>query len=145
MSTQLPKFVDVMLDLKDELKFSHEFMYEMAWYVELCRMAGFCNTNDQARFVCERYLAGKRKISLPRTQRRKNEAKNVRKMLADVPTELMIAVKAAVASPVGVQVVDGNEKAKNSLIGMVMKQYKTTPALVMQLIDAEINIMRGIK
>lgn len=140
---QPPWYSDAVFGIKDERKLSFEFMYEMAWYVGRCELAGFCKTNDQVRLIAERYIAGKRKVSPPGTQRRKNEADAVRKALANVPAELAAAVKAAVASPVGVQVVGGNDKAKNSLIGMVMKQYKTTPALVMQLLDIEINAMRN--
>jgi Asp-tRNA(Asn)/Glu-tRNA(Gln) amidotransferase B subunit len=52
----------------------------------------------------------------------------------DIPEELEVVIQQVVGSVPFKQYCEGNEKALNSCVGMVMKQYKTDPALIKELL-----------
>ncbi len=106
--------------------------FEIAWYVSRCESAGFCKTGDQIRLCTERYIAGKRKVSPPGTKRRKKAERERRKLLRNVPADLVKAISEVIAENAKAiqQYKDGNEKAINSMVGGVMKRYRGDPATI---------------
>lgn len=136
-----PNFGTTVSALLDTLQHTPDWdrRWDILWYVQLCEHAGFADTDDLRRACAARYIAGKRKITSPGTKRRKKAAKEQRKLLANVPAELR-AVVTAVASenPNAIeQYKGGNEKALNSMIGAVMKRYKSEPTVIRTLLIAE--------
>lgn len=115
--------------------------YEVEIYVHKCHAAGVCHTPDQARMCAERYIAGKRKVTPPGTQRRKNAEKKKLKLLANIPPELVAAVDAVVVENTKAvdQYKNGMERALNALVGGVMKRYKADPATVKDLLIEKIK------
>lgn len=111
---------------------------DVLWYVSLCEDRGFADTDDQKRQCAQRYMAGKRKISAPGTKRRRRAAQEMRKLLANLPPELVTAVDEACQSDMAKQVA-GNPKALNALVGMVLKNHRAPPAVVRQLIEMKIG------
>lgn len=136
---QVPEWALVACDLRDEHKLNQSQFNDMVWYLSECGIAGFMNTNDQARLCAQRWIAGKRKVTPPGTKRRKREAKERKKVMLNLPKALVDAISNVVASDVFKHVVGGNEKAANSLMGMVMRQHKADPQLIKQLLAAEIE------
>lgn len=118
-----------------------ERRYEIAWYVDRCRMKGFATTSDQIRLCAERYIAGKRKVTPPGTKRRKLAAKKMREVMSNVPKELMQAIEAVVAEQTKAveQYIGGTDKALNALVGGVMKRHKSDPAIVRELLIKKIK------
>ena len=114
--------------------------HNIAWYVDLCRTAGFCNTSDQVKACAERYIAGKRKISPPGTRRKARDEKRRKEEMRNAPPELLAAVMKTLSENVvaTTQYKAGVEKAINSLVGGVMRQYKADPAVIKQLLIANI-------
>lgn len=108
--------------------------WEVAWYVNLCEMAGFCDSDDMRRLCALRYMAGKRKVTPPGTQRRKKAERERRKLLGNMPPALVEAIAAAETSTAAQQFAAGNDKALNAVIGMVLKQYKADPSVVRELL-----------
>ena len=113
--------------------------WEVAWYVNLCEMAGFCQTDDMRRICAQRYMAGKRKVTLPGTQRRKAAERERRRLLRNMPPELTAAIDLATNSLAAQQYAEGNDKALNAVVGMVLKQYKAEPSLVRELLAAQLR------
>jgi hypothetical protein len=109
-----------------------ERRYDIAWYVSRCESAGFCDTGDQIRACAERYIAGKRKVTPPGTKRRKRVERERRKILRNIPAELVKAISEVIAENAKAiqQYKDGNEKAINSMVGGVMKRYRGDPAVI---------------
>ena len=103
---------------------------EVAWYVGRCMAAGFCETDEQMRLCAKRFMAGKRRVTPPGTQRRKDAEKAKRKLLASMPSELDAAIVEAMESNAARQFADGNDKALNSVVGMVLMKYKADPAFI---------------
>lgn len=134
----IPTWADVASDIRDEHKLTNVQFNSMVWYLSLCE-SKFAKTNDQIRLCAQRWIVGKRKVTPPGTKRRKREAKERKKALLNLPKALIDAIANVVASDVFKQVVGGNEKAANSLMGMVMKQHKADPQLIKQLLAAEIE------
>lgn len=110
--------------------------YEIAWYVSRCEMAGFCKTDEMRQLCAQRWMAGKRKVSPPGHKRRKRAASLMRKMLGNPPVELLAAVSAALKTDAARQYAEGNLKALNALVGMVLKAFKTDAGVVRQLLIA---------
>lgn len=108
--------------------------WELAWYVVRCEMAGFCDSDDMRRLCALRYMAGKRKVTPPGTQRRKAKERERRKLLRNMPPALMEAIEAAENSTAAKQFAEGNEKALNAVVGMVLKQCKAEPSFVRDLL-----------
>jgi hypothetical protein len=119
------------------------WMGDLVWYVKLCEMAGFCSTDDGIRLCARRWLSGKRKVTAPGTQRRKDAEKARRKLLAAVPQELLEALKMASQTQAAEQYRGGSEKALNSLIGFVMRRYvaatKVSAQVVRELLIETLN------
>lgn len=136
-----PQFNDTVGALVDMLQHTPDWdrRWDILWYVQLCEMAGHADTDDQRRGCAARYIAGKRKITPPGTERRKKAAKEQRKLLANVPAELKAAVAAVCAENAKAieQYKGGNEKALNSMIGAVMKRHKSEPTVIRTLLIAE--------
>lgn len=118
-----------------------ENRWNIEWYVNRCIDAGFCKTDDQIRLCAQRYIAGKRKITPPGTKRRKVAAKKKQDALANVDPHLMAIVDAVIAvnDKAVQQFKGGTEKALNALVGGVMKQFKTDPAIVKDLLIRRIG------
>lgn len=113
-----------------------EKRFEIAWYVELCMIKGFCKTADDMRSCALRYMAGKRKVTPPGTARRKKIAKEQKELRKKIPAELLKAVQSVVAdnAKAVAQYRQGNDKAINALIGQVMRLYKTDAVIIKELI-----------
>ena len=116
---------------------------EIIWYVSLCEMRGFANTKDEKKNCALRYMAGKRKVSAPGTKRRKRSLQEQRKILRNIPLELKAAIDTACQSDLAKQVLGGNIKAMNALIGFVLKFYKAPAPLVKQLLEAKLKQKNG--
>jgi Asp-tRNA(Asn)/Glu-tRNA(Gln) amidotransferase B subunit len=114
---------------------------DIIWYVSLCEQRGFATTKDEKKNCVLRYMAGKRKVSAPGTKRRKRSLQEQRKMLKNMPLELSAAIDAACQSDLAKQVLGGNTKAINALVGSVLKSYKAPAALVKQLLEAKLKEM----
>jgi len=114
-----------------------DIRHEVAWYVSRCEMAGFCTTDDMRRLCAERFLRGKRKVSQPGTTRRKQQARETRKMLADIPPELLAAVEQAKKTPAWVQHQGGNNKAINAVIGPIIKQFRVHFDVIKSILESQ--------
>ena len=113
--------------------------HEILWYVSRCEMQGFATTLAEKQNCAMRYMAGKRKVSAPGTTRRKKALKEQRKILKNMPPELQSAIDIACQSDLAKQVMGGNVKAMNALIGSVLKAHKAPAALVKQLLEAKLK------
>lgn len=115
--------------------------FQIAWYVELCMIKGFCKTADDMRACANRYMVGKRKVTPPGTERRKKLAKEQQALRQKIPQELLDAVKQVVGANAKAisQYKQGNDKAINALIGQVMRKYKTDAVVIKELIIGSIN------
>lgn len=116
-----------------------EKRYEVAWYVNRCEIAGFCDTDDMRRLCAKRYMAGKRKVTPPGTERRKRAERERRKILSSVPQDLMDAISDAVTSEAARQFAGGNDKALNAVVGIVLRRHKADPAAVRKLIVSRLR------
>ena len=104
-----------------------------------CEMAGFCDTDDMRRLCAQRYMAGKRKVTPPGTQRRKVAERERRRLLRAMPVALTEAIAVAAESTAAQQFATGNDKALNAVVGMVLKKYKAEPAFVRELLAARLR------
>lgn len=111
-----------------------ENRWQIIWYVQRCESKDWCNSDDVRRSCAQRYISGKRKITPPGTARKKAAAKKLTQFLKNPPTELLNLILEACNSEIGKQVQEGNTKALNSLVGSVLKKYKTDPNAVKILI-----------
>lgn len=116
-----------------------ERRWEVAWYVNLCEMAGFCTTDDMRRLCAQRYMAGKRKVTPPGTCHRKRAERERRRLLRDMPPDLTEAIVSASNSTAAQQFATGNDKALNAVVGMVLKKYKAEPSFVRELLAARLR------
>ena len=116
-----------------------EKRHEILWYVSRCEMQGFATTLAEKQNCAMRYMAGKRKVSAPGTRRRKKALQEQRKILKNMPPELESAIDTACQSDLAKQVMGGNAKAMNALIGSVLKAHKAPAALVKQLLEAKLK------
>ena len=116
-----------------------EDRHKVLWYVALCKLRGFAKTDDEKQNCARRFMAGKRKVSAPGTARRKRAEKELRAALANVPPELTAAIDAASQSDLAKQVIGGNAKAMNALVGSILKTHKVAAALVKQLLEAKLK------
>ena len=116
-----------------------ERRHEVEWYVNRCEMAGFCDTDDMRRLCAQRYMAGKRKVTPPGTQRRKVAERERRRLLRAMPIALTEAIAVAAESTAAQQFATGNDKALNAVVGMVLKKYKAEPAFVRELLAARLR------
>jgi hypothetical protein len=112
---------------------------DILWYVGLCERAGFASNKSQRQNCALRYMAGKRKVSPPGTKRRKRSLQEQRKMLKNMPPELIAAIDSACQSDLAKQVLGGNAKAMNALIGSILKAHKAPAAIVKQLLEAKLK------
>jgi hypothetical protein len=135
--TPLSPVVHVVIDLTAGTPRWDE-RFDVAWYVDRCRLAGFAETDDQMRACALRYLAGKRRVTPPGTARRRRDERRRRAELAAVPPELAAAVAAVVAEneKAVAQYRAGVEKAINALVGQVMRRHRADPAVVKTLLEA---------
>ena len=108
--------------------------WDVAWYVDRCAQKGFANTPDSMRECAKRYMAGKRKISAPGTAKRKRDEKMMVDFLKNPPQEIIVTIETLADSPIATQYKNGNEKALNAIVGMVLKSHKFEPACVRALI-----------
>ena len=113
--------------------------WEVAWYVNLCEIAGYCTTDDMRRLCAQRYMAGKRKVTPPGTRRRKTAEREKRRLRRNIPAELQAAIAAAAQSAAAQQYAAGNDKALNAVVGMVLKQCKAEPSFVRELLAARLR------
>jgi hypothetical protein len=95
--------------------------YEVEWYVNRCEMHGWCNTEDIRRRCAERYLAGKRKVSLPGTKTKRRLHAKIRKELTQINPEISALVNQLSQTEAAKQYCLGNEKAINPLVGQLLK------------------------
>ena len=110
--------------------------HDIAEYLDKCKSAGFCATNDEVLLCVDRFLAGKREVTPPGTRRRKQQDATQRKFLANIPVELVQAIDKVMQTPLAEQFRGGTAKALNALVGMTLKVFKADPATVRQLIEA---------
>jgi hypothetical protein len=135
----IPSWSGVALDVKRDNHLTEEFFHDLIWYLGRCNIAGLMKNDDAVRACAERYIAGKRKVTAPGTQRRKDAEKKRRELLNNLPAELLAALDVVCESEPAKQFAAGNDKALNSLTGMVMKQYKTDAALVKDLLTKRLR------
>jgi hypothetical protein len=109
--------------------------HDILEYVDVCEVAGFCNDLISRQACANRWMSGKRKVSAPFTRTRKNAAIKKRKALENLPRELVDIVEAVKQKPQYQQYLDGNEKILNSLVGMVLKQFKYDASAVKSLFE----------
>lgn len=117
----------------------YEKREDILWYVNLCEMRGFANTEDEKRNCALRYMAGKRKVSAPGTKRRKRSLQEQRKIMRNAPPELMAAIASACQTDLAQKVLGGNTKAMNALVGSVLKIYKAPAELVKNLLETKLK------
>lgn len=134
------KLSDGLYDFLKGRQIDSDTRDKIVWYVDLCVRAGFCKTGDDMRQCAERYLAGKRKVSPPGTKRRKEQAKQRRKLLSNVPESLLTCIKAVVSENAKIveQVKQGNDKALNALVGKVMKVQRYDAVAIRELLSTHI-------
>ena len=113
-----------------------EKRWEIESYIWKCIAKGFCSTDDQIRLCAQRWMKGKRKVTPPGTLRKKKEAKERAKFLANIPLELIQAIDSVLAKNEKAieQYKAGNEKAVNALIGQVMKLYRSDASVIKELL-----------
>ena len=116
--------------------------FEIEWYVNRCELAGFCTTDDLRRACAKRYIAGKRKITPPGTRKKKESLKLQRKILLNPPEDLLISISKIISGDLTRQYLSGNTKVLNSMIGMVLKEYKTEPNIIKQLLLDKLSILQ---
>jgi hypothetical protein len=119
-----------------------EKRHEIAWYVASCEMAGFCNTLDMRRACAKRYMLGKRKVSPPGTKRAKRQAAERKKIIREMPEALASAIESAATSEAARQFAAGNDKAINSLVGLVLKLHKSDPSIVRELLVKRLRLTK---
>lgn len=107
---------------------------EVAWYADRCVEAGIVVDVASLEVCVRRYMAGKRKLTPPFTKTRKRAAIRLRKALAAVPVEVLALVEEVCSSNLAEQYKQGNAKALNAMVGMVLKKHKMEPAAVKQLL-----------
>lgn len=112
--------------------------YEIEWYVSRCDK--FCDTDNMRRMCAMRYMAGKRKVTPPGTSRRKKAEIERRKLLANMPIELVTVLDDATRTEAANQYINGNAKALNALVGMVLKAHKTDAELVRNELLRRLNV-----
>ena len=112
--------------------------YEIEWYVWKCIDAGFCKTPDQIRLCASRWIAGKRKVTPPGTERRKVEAAKKAALIANVPPELSAAIDVVLAESAKAvaQFKAGTEKALNALVGGVIALSLNEGAYAAEIVRA---------
>lgn len=98
------------------------FCRNIRWYMGEC--IDFINNYDDALLIARKYLKGKRKITPPFTRQRKEEARKKRKMLKNIPSELLTFLDEQSSNPLLQQYKDGNEKAINAFVGQIIKFVK---------------------
>lgn len=115
--------------------------YDVEIYVSKCYRAGFAQTPDQLRLCAERFLAGKRKVTPPGTSRRKRDAKKMRAILTNPPSDLILAIDTVLSEQqkAVTQYKSGVDKALNALVGQTMKRYKIDPAIIRELLIKKIG------
>jgi Asp-tRNA(Asn)/Glu-tRNA(Gln) amidotransferase B subunit len=109
--------------------------HDILAYVDACESAEVCNDLISRQACANRWLVGKRKVSEPFTRTRKTAATKKRKALENLPRELVDIVESVKQKPQYQQYLDGNEKILNSLVGMVLKQFKYDAAAVKSLFE----------
>jgi len=110
--------------------------HEVGYYISLCNMKGFANTNSELDACARRYLAGKRKVSPPFTKTRKRAAIKARKARESVPKEVLEQIDFVMTLPMAQNI---NEKSINALVGMVLKKHKYNPQVVKELIQERVK------
>lgn len=138
----IPQWSMVACDVRDENKLTTKQFHDMIWYLGLCENKGFAKTDDQIRLCAMRWIAGKRKVTPPGTEKKKREARRARKILQNVPKELLAAIDEASALPMAKQYLEGNEKVFNALFGFVMKKFKAEPQVVRELLTKKLEGMK---
>ena len=116
--------------LKERNQFDNR--WPIAYYVDRCISAGFCVTPDDMRQCAMRYIAGKRRVTPPGTRSRKRLTRRRQQLRTSMPPELLVIITQVVSNNQKVvqQYHDGNERAINSLVGQVMKQYRYDAAVI---------------
>lgn len=104
-------------------------------YVHACDLAGFVKSDDDAEACAIRFMQGKRKVSPPGTEKRKKQAKELRKALANPPEEVVTVIEGLVGSTLWTQYTQGNVKALNALVGKALSKVKAEPMLIKALIE----------
>jgi len=107
---------------------------EVAWYADRCIGAGIVTDAASLEVCVRRYMAGKRRITPPFTKTRKRAAIRLRKALAAVPADILALVVEVCSLPIAEQYRQGNTKALNAMVGMVLKKHRLEPAAVKQLL-----------
>ena len=124
----------VVMDIVEDMPEWFDKRHSVAYYVDRCIQKGFCKTADQMRMCALRYIAGKRKVTPPGTKKRKTAAKKLAHVLRNVPPMLLDAVVTVCKSKAADEYRNGNIKAINSMVGMVMKISKHDAAIIKQLL-----------
>ena len=124
----------VVMDIVEDMPEWFDKRHSVAYYVDRCIQKGFCKTADQMRMCALRYIAGKRKVTPPGTKKRKTAAKKLAHVLRNVPPVLLDAVVTVCKSKAADEYRNGNIKAINSMVGMVMKTSKHDAAIIKQLL-----------
>ncbi len=107
---------------------------ELEWYLIRCEERGFAKTHDALLLCARRWMAGKRKINPPGTRARKESAKATRKLLSNMPAELLTALDTACSSPAAQEYASGKGKALNAVVGLLLRQYPIDAATARQII-----------
>ena len=124
----------VIMDIVEDIPEWFNKRHSVAYYVDRCIQKGFCKTADQMRLCALRYIAGKRKVTPPGTKKRKTAAKKLASVLKNTPPMLLDAIDVVCKSKAADEYRNGNIKAINSMVGMVMKIHKHDAAIVKQLL-----------
>lgn len=130
ISADALRTIRAIVDVAEDAGLDSRQRADMLWYVGLCELSGFCNTDDMRKQCARRWVAGKRRVTPPGTSARKRREKEFRRLAASTPPELNEAIEFAAKSDAADQFRSGNEKALNSLVGMVLKRYRADPAFV---------------
>ena len=95
-------------------------------------------TPDDMRQCAIRYIAGKRRVTPPGTRSRKRLPRRRQQLRNLIPPELLAIITQVVSNNQKVvqQYHDGNERAINSLVGQVMKQYRYDAAVIKEALLA---------
>ena len=98
------------------------------------------NTN-LVREIVKRILIGKKAITLPGNKRKKRQEKEREKLKKNLPKELLAAIETVYTNSAKAiqQYKDGNAKALNAMVGMVMKNFKHDASIIKDLLMDKIS------
>jgi hypothetical protein len=109
------------------------------YYVAMCDMKGFCLDDNAKRLCAEDYLQGERTPGPPGWRKKETLQAERNSLKSSIPEELKEIISEVSKTETALQYRNGNSKALNSCVGMVMKRFKYDAAVVKQLLEKAIN------